>query len=209
MHIYAVERPDGLVKIGITENPQSRIAALASQGGYKPARAWVSTPIEGAKRAELLAHKTLAPHNKAGEWFSIDFDQAVTFISGIVTTATPSALKSANVSIPEFSVRLSAALSAAGFPEKHHGRADRLAKAFGVSKSAVNYWLNGDKLPSVDKIAALADMCGVSIDWLVTGSEAKAKQSQADTILSTLTEPQRAQALRMLEAFAESCLAVH
>ena len=209
MHVYCIERPDGLVKIGITENPQSRLAALASQGGYKPARAWISTPIEDAKRAEYLAHKTLAPHNKAGEWFSIDFDHAVTFVSGMVTTAAPAQLKGKNVSASEFADRLAIALSSAGHADKHHGRAVQLASLFGVSKSAVNYWLNGEKLPSVDKIAKLADMCGVSIDWLVTGSESRPQQSEADRILSNLTEPQRAQALRMIEAFAASIRAAN
>ena len=204
MHIYAVERPDGLVKIGVTANPQSRIAALASQGGYKPSRAWVSTPIENARRAENLAHKTLAPHNKAGEWFSVDFDYAVTFVSGIVTNSDRAELKGANVSAIEFSKRLTFALDRIGFAAKHHGRSAQLAKLFGVTQQACNYWLTGQKFPGIENIARIADLCQVSIDWLITGTESAPNRSEADVILSKLSMEQQAQALRMLEAFAAS-----
>lgn len=207
MHVYCLERPDGLVKIGVSSNPTKRIAAVSSQGGFGLSRVWMSIQTQDAKWFERAAHQDFAELRSVGEWFSVEFDEAVDRLSIRINEGASS--NSENAIAVGFSARLSQALSSAGYADKYHGRAECLAKVFGVSKSAANYWLNGTKLPSVDKIAKLADMCGVSIDWLVTGAESRSQQSEADRILSGLTEPQRAQAIRMIEAFAASCKAAN
>jgi hypothetical protein len=38
-----------------------------------------------------------------------------------------------------------------------------------VTNQAVQKWLVGDNLPTPDKIKTLADMCGVSVEWLHHG----------------------------------------
>lgn len=77
MQIYVIERPDGLVKIGRSVSPSPRIHKLAMQGGFELSRAWMSLPGLFSGDAELYAHQELAHRRVVGEWFDIDFDEAV------------------------------------------------------------------------------------------------------------------------------------
>jgi len=51
----------------------------------------------------------------------------------------------------------------------HWPSADKLAKAAGVSPSALRKWLRGEAEPSRERLIAFADATGVEIAWLVRG----------------------------------------
>ena len=51
----------------------------------------------------------------------------------------------------------------------HWPSADRLAKAAGVSPSALRKWLRGEAEPSRERLITFADAAGVEIAWLVRG----------------------------------------
>jgi hypothetical protein len=80
MQVYVIERPDGQVKIGKSGNPTKRIRALESQGGFRSNRAWVSIPGALANTTELRVHHALNHRRKVGEWFAVDFEQAVSTV---------------------------------------------------------------------------------------------------------------------------------
>ncbi len=50
---------------------------------------------------------------------------------------------------------------------------EELAAGINVSRQAVSKWENGDAMPDVDKIISLADLFGVTIDWLLRGTQPK------------------------------------
>lgn len=51
----------------------------------------------------------------------------------------------------------------------HWPSADKLAKAAGVSPSALRKWLRGEAEPSRERLITFADAAGVEIAWLVRG----------------------------------------
>jgi phage repressor protein C with HTH and peptisase S24 domain len=51
----------------------------------------------------------------------------------------------------------------------HWPSADKLAKAAGVSPSALRKWLRGEAEPSRERLITFADAAGVEIGWLVRG----------------------------------------
>lgn len=77
-----------------------------------------------------------------------------------------------------FAKRLVTALDNAGIP--HRGRGAELQRRLqkhpqnrdeAPSLPAIRKWLEGDSLPEIKRIGLLADIAGVSVEWLLTGSE--------------------------------------
>lgn len=48
-----------------------------------------------------------------------------------------------------------------------------VANRFGISRAAVAQWENGDTFPGSSKLEGLADVLGVSLEWIATGRGAK------------------------------------
>jgi len=79
-HVYVVERPDGLVKIGKTGNIDARIRALSLQGGFEPKQIWSSGLIRNAALVERMSHAALSDFRVIGEWFDCSFGAAVAVV---------------------------------------------------------------------------------------------------------------------------------
>src|SRR5229473_2990387 len=56
-----------------------------------------------------------------------------------------------------------------------------LARAVGVSDNAIYKWVSGRGQPSMTSLVSLANAAGVSVEWLATGTTAKAKPDFIDT----------------------------
>ena len=56
----------------------------------------------------------------------------------------------------------------------------KLAKETGIAQSTLSYWINGQKIPKVDKLAKVAQFFNVSIDTLL-GRESSIKNEPATT----------------------------
>lgn len=67
----------------------------------------------------------------------------------------------------QFAQRLNQALDKKEVPAR--GRSTLLAKEIGVGVKAANKWINGETLPTVDKIVEIAIFTGVTAEWLLTG----------------------------------------
>lgn len=63
--VYAVQRLDGLVKIGTTTNLKARLEALTKSHGALA----VLRIVNGGRRLELKLHREFREHHEFGEWF--------------------------------------------------------------------------------------------------------------------------------------------
>ena len=87
--IYVLEREDGMVKIGVSNNPRKRMLYLASSGGFKITRNHESPPRKRTTvyELEIIIHNKLSKYRFSGEWFNCGFDKAVKAVSVIVFQA--------------------------------------------------------------------------------------------------------------------------
>lgn len=81
--VYAVERPDGMVKIGVSKHPRRRMRTIETQGGFKAKAKFFADAVENGNEIEKRVHEHFAPHRKVGEWFSVDFRIAIHVIDAI------------------------------------------------------------------------------------------------------------------------------
>jgi len=58
-----------------------------------------------------------------------------------------------------------------------------IADACGVTEGAIRTWLNGDKMPTADKIVKLSEFFGVSADYILNGQENPAAVSDSGDAL--------------------------
>jgi transcriptional regulator with XRE-family HTH domain len=57
---------------------------------------------------------------------------------------------------------------------------EELAGKLGVSRQAVSKWETGESIPDMNNLAALAEIFGVSLDWLIKGEEEKCEERPND-----------------------------
>jgi hypothetical protein len=75
--LYVVKSDSGLCKIGITSNPNARLAQLRSASVSPLEFAWIGAPKDQTVAIEREAHKMLAQYLRGGEWFAVAPDAAV------------------------------------------------------------------------------------------------------------------------------------
>ena len=46
----------------------------------------------------------------------------------------------------------------------------KISKETGISDRLIGYWRNGEKLPGAENLLAIANYFGISVDYLLTGS---------------------------------------
>jgi hypothetical protein len=75
--IYVIKGDNGLCKIGMTTNPNARLAQLRSTLSFPMDFAWIGAPKGDTIAIEREAHAILAQHRRNGEWFAVEPDAAV------------------------------------------------------------------------------------------------------------------------------------
>lgn len=68
-----------------------------------------------------------------------------------------------------FAERLRQALDLRGYPSHGRGRLIYLQEIFNISRSGANKWIHGKALPHRQKRVEIANLLGVSLEWLETG----------------------------------------
>lgn len=64
---------------------------------------------------------------------------------------------------------------------------DALGLKIGVSKTAIKNWEDGENLPKVEYVKALAEFFDVSFDWLATGQGSKQTNQQiVDELIASM-----------------------
>lgn len=78
-YIYVIEGENNLVKVGISTNPNARLAALQTGSGFPLSLSYVAS-APNALAVEQRAHEILAKNRVQGEWFDCTADIAVAAI---------------------------------------------------------------------------------------------------------------------------------
>jgi DNA-binding XRE family transcriptional regulator len=85
-----------------------------------------------------------------------------------------------------------------------------LAKWLNYSQPMINYWLNGEKLPSMETAIKIADKFGVCVEWLITGKGLKHPNDEPELQnhinVTDLTDDQRALINQMMAQFTPKTL---
>lgn len=76
-HIYIIEAEDGPIKIGMSIQPETRIAKLAVSSGRAILRQFISPAIPEFAILESALHRHFWKSRTIGEWFEVPFDEAV------------------------------------------------------------------------------------------------------------------------------------
>ena len=153
MHVYAIESPQGLVKIGRSGNPDQRIGALSSAGGFEPVSVWYSLPVPNAAAVETAAHSALAEFREMGEWFKTPFSAAVDAVQSLIYPApVPRTWRDV----------------ANDLMQQRGLKHSDICKRLGVTRGAVSHWLNGRNEPSIDQLCSLATILGTTPNDLLS-----------------------------------------
>ena len=102
----------------------------------------------------------------------------------------------------EYSARFNRCLNETDAPKKQK----ELAVWLGYSQPMINYWINGEKLPSMDAAIKIAAKFGVCAEWLITGKGPKHFNEQVqpinlnDYINVTNLTPEQLQAVKLIIA---------
>jgi len=76
--LYLMERRDGVIKIGISGEPEKRLSTIrtSSPDPIRLAHSWVLETRPQALKAEGMLHQWFKPRRAAREWFSIEAREA-------------------------------------------------------------------------------------------------------------------------------------
>lgn len=80
--VYCLQNASGLVKIGLTEAPRTRILALQRSTGYTLFPIYLSVPSIRHQEIEARAHAHFHQTRQQGEWFACVWKEAVQFLEG-------------------------------------------------------------------------------------------------------------------------------
>lgn len=84
MHAVYVVQNGNKVKIGRASNPHRRIRAIQTQGGFNAERTYHTDLYPFGGKAERQCHKRLKEFRCVGEWFEMDFDEAVLVVDKVI-----------------------------------------------------------------------------------------------------------------------------
>lgn len=137
-----------LVKIGTSTNPKLRLVQL--QVGSVDELVLVAV-VPGDERYEAALHKRFAEYRVIGEWFAWrgELRDLLNLIPSVDTEAAPPRIRAPRGPKPTltgFAARLSGWLEHRGMNQA------ALARAVGVSTSAVAQWTNGSTTPSPESM---------------------------------------------------------
>ena len=79
-HIYIFKAETGECKIGVSNNVDKRRSAIEMQGGKPIIELFYTIKCFNAYEIENIMHKHFADRRLIGEWFDVDFDNAVSVL---------------------------------------------------------------------------------------------------------------------------------
>jgi hypothetical protein len=75
--VYVIEKGKNQLKVGVTTDLDSRLKMLERLGGFHILRKQIFGPFHNGYQVENEIHKCLNPYSLIGEWFSVDYEYAV------------------------------------------------------------------------------------------------------------------------------------
>lgn len=79
--VYVAKFADGHIKIGHSVSPERRLRDIAGGNQSTMLKHWIGDRIKGAVKLEHRAHRHFAKYRAGGEFFKVDFDEAVMWIA--------------------------------------------------------------------------------------------------------------------------------
>ena len=79
-YVYIACSESGLTKIGRSTNPYTRLKALQNSSGYKFVKIYTTDLILNYIEIESIMHKYYKEYRREGEWFELNYGEAVDFI---------------------------------------------------------------------------------------------------------------------------------
>lgn len=83
-YVYAIEAPNGQIKIGAAAKPRARLSAIKTKHGAECRIIHMVGPISNFGNAEREAQRVLNPFCVGGEWFSASADSIKAAIDAAV-----------------------------------------------------------------------------------------------------------------------------
>lgn len=111
-----------------------------------------------------------------------------------------------------FAARLNELCDDAGILPKGKNRQAIVGKMFGVSQEAARKWLEGESIPSHERMDAMCRKWDVSYEWLATGRSQKrisygiaanTPEAEAVKIMQDMTQAEKYHAIKILAAVAQ------
>ena len=93
MNVYVIEASNGHLKVGISRNPNHRLARLQTATPLKLSLVHIE-PTDRAAEVEAAAHASLASKRLTGEWFAASLPEALDAIREAVLNPRPSRIDS-------------------------------------------------------------------------------------------------------------------
>lgn len=79
-YVYAVQDESGMIKIGRSINPETRINCIRTQSGKNISQVYISPSCTNYEAKERALHKKFAQYRQSGEWFNVAMCDVVTAI---------------------------------------------------------------------------------------------------------------------------------
>lgn len=79
-HIYVLLSKNKNVKIGVSKNIIKRISAIEGASGYKIVDYFITEKCSNSYEIEHMAHQYFRDNRLFGEWFKVDFNNAVSVV---------------------------------------------------------------------------------------------------------------------------------
>ena len=82
-YVYVIESENHKVKIGKSINPEKRIISIKRTSGCEIVRTYVTPELHQYSALEAFLHSHFSKYRYIGEWFNIDYHDAVSYVSAL------------------------------------------------------------------------------------------------------------------------------
>jgi hypothetical protein len=163
-HLYIIQSEEGPVKIGVSVDPKSRIARLSATAGRYIVRQFISPPLIGYAELETALHGHFRQQRTAGEWFEIDYHEAVKVAHYLGAAHEPKAWEAAEAYVKGVMYRK----RMTDFTRPDRSEAEWNAFLFGLGDEALEYIKFADQVDSAAMIKAAGKLDAAATDMILT-----------------------------------------
>lgn len=79
--IYIIKFRDGIIKIGVSKNPQQRIKTIEKNSGRTARDKYITKPVNNSFKIENKLKNKFKSNNIKGEFYNLDFDTVIYFVN--------------------------------------------------------------------------------------------------------------------------------
>lgn len=79
--IYIIKFTDGIIKIGVSKDPEKRIRTIERNSGRLTKNKYITEPINNSFQIENKLKNKFKENNIKGEFYNLDFDTVIYFVN--------------------------------------------------------------------------------------------------------------------------------